>query len=274
MNWMKRIAVALVVLLPFGVQAAQVDTIQVKSPSMNKNIEVVVVSPDAAKTKACPVVYLLHGYNGDARTWVGTKPNLPEIADEKGLFFVCPDGENSWYWDSPMHKEMRYETFISKELISYIDTHYKTVADRIGRAITGLSMGGQGAMWNAIHHSDVFSVAGSTSGGVDIRPFPTKWEMSVQLGEKDKHPENWEKYTVINLVPTLKKGQLAMIFDCGEDDFFLKVNKKYHEALLKQGIDHDFITRPGKHNHMYWNNSIDYQILFFQKQFQRMGSLK
>ena len=49
--------------------------------------------------------------------------------------------------------------------------------------------------------------------------------MSVQIGEKAKYPENWEKYTVINLVPTLRKDQIALIFDCGDSDFFLEVNK-------------------------------------------------
>ena len=68
MNWMKKVAVALVCLLPLGLQAAKVDTLQVKSPSMNKSIEVVVVSPDVAATEACPVIYLLHGYGGNART--------------------------------------------------------------------------------------------------------------------------------------------------------------------------------------------------------------
>lgn len=269
MNQLKRIALALLAALPFCLQAAKVDTLQVKSPSMNKNVEVVIVCPDAAATKACPVIYLLHGHGGNARTWVDIKPNLPAIADEKGIFFVCPDGKNSWYWDSPLNADVRYETFISKELVEYIDTHYKTVPDREGRAITGLSMGGHGAMWNAIRHSDVFSAAGSTSGGVDIRPFPKNWNMSDQLGTQEKYPENWEKHTVINLVPTLQKGQLTLIFDCGESDFFLEVNKNYHEALLKQGIDHDFITRPGVHDSKYWNNSIDYQILFFQKHFQK-----
>lgn len=86
MNWMKKVAVALVCLLPLGLQAAKVDTLQVKSPSMNKSIEVVVVSPDVAATKACPVIYLLHGYGGNARTWVGIKPDLSKIADEKGIF--------------------------------------------------------------------------------------------------------------------------------------------------------------------------------------------
>ena len=51
------------------------------------------VSPDMAATEACPVIYLLHGYGGNARTWVGIKPDLPKIADEKGIFFVCPDGK-------------------------------------------------------------------------------------------------------------------------------------------------------------------------------------
>ena len=151
-----------------------------------------------------------------------------------------------------MNADVRYETFISDELVKYVDSHYKTVADRKGRAITGLR---------------------STSGGVDIRPFPKNWEMSVQIGEKAKYPENWEKYTVINLVPTLRKDQIALIFDCGDSDFFLEVNKNYHEALLKQGIDHDFITRPGNHDSQYWNNSIDYQILFFWKHFLKMKAL-
>lgn len=270
---MKRLAViALVCLLPLGLRAAKVDTLLVKSPSMNKDIEVVVVSPDVADTKACPVIYLLHGYGGNAKTWIGIS-DLPKIADDKGLFFVCPDGKNTWYWDSPLNADVRYETFISNELVSYVDSHYKTVADRKGRAITGLSMGGHGAMWNGLRHSDVFSAAGSTSGGVDIRPFPMNWEMSIQLGEKDQYPDNWERYTVINLVPTLKKGQIALIFDCGDSDFFLEVNKNYHEALLKQGIDHDFITRPGNHDSHYWNNSIDYQILFFYKHFRKTKAL-
>lgn len=270
---MKRAAVALVCLLPLGVRAAKVDTLRVKSPSMDKLIEVVVVSPDAAERSACPVVYLLHGYSGNAHTWMGIKPDLPAIADEKGIFFVCPDGKNTWYWNSPLNADVRYETFISDELVRYVDAHYKTVADRKGRAITGLSMGGHGAMWNGLRHSDVFSAAGSTSGGVDVRPFPKNWEMSAQLGEQERYPENWDKHTVINLVPTLRKDQIALIFDCGESDFFLEVNKNYHEALLRQGIDHDFITRPGNHDALYWNNSIDYQILFFQKHFRKMGVL-
>ena len=80
--------IALITLLPWAVEAAKVDSVQVKSASMNKAVQIVVVTPDLAETKACPVIYLLHGYSGNAKTWIGIKPNLPQIADEKGIIFV------------------------------------------------------------------------------------------------------------------------------------------------------------------------------------------
>ena len=88
---MKRKQILFSVLLLFSAvatQAARVDTIMVKSPSMNKEVQVVYVLPDKVlgeKAEACPVVYLLHGYGGNARSWVGLKSELPKIADEKGI---------------------------------------------------------------------------------------------------------------------------------------------------------------------------------------------
>ena len=259
---------ALLLILVAPSFAAKVDTLLVNSPSMNKDVQVVVVTPDAAlgkKAVACPVIYLLHGYGGNAKTWIGVKPDLPQIADEKGIIFVCPDGKNSWYWDSPKDPSYRYETFVSSELVKYIDGHYKTIADRKGRAITGLSMGGHGAMWNAIRHKDTFGAGGSTSGGVDIRPFPLNWDMSKQLGEFAYNKKVWDEHTVINQIDKIENGDLAIIIDCGEADFFLNVNKDLHNRLLARKINHDFITRPGGHN----GKSIDYQILFFDKFFKK-----
>lgn len=257
-------------LFTIGVQAARVDTVMVKSPSMKKEVKVVYVIPDKAiDKKACPVVYLLHGFGGNARSWVELKPELLQIADEKGMIFVCPDGKNSWYWDSLKDPSYQYETFISSELVKYTDTHYATIPDRKARAISGLSMGGHGALWNAIRHKDIFGAACSMSGGVDIRPFPKNWEMSKQLGEYDDNKAVWDAHTVVNQLDKLENGDLALIIDCGEDDFFLEVNKDLHNRLLAKKIDHDFITRPGGHTGTYWNNSIDYHILFIDKFFKK-----
>jgi len=65
-------------------QAARVDTVLVRSAAMNKDVKVVYVLPDKAIGKqACPVVYLLHGYGGNARSWVQLKPELPQMAMRK-----------------------------------------------------------------------------------------------------------------------------------------------------------------------------------------------
>ena len=135
------------------------------------------------------------------------------------------------------------------------------------RAITGLSMGGHGAMYLAIKHSDLFGAAGSTSGGVDFTPFPENWDIKKALGNYADHKESWTNHTVLHLVDNLQNNQLALIIDCGIGDFFMPVNNALHEKLLKLKINHDFIVRPGEHNGDYWRSSIDYQILFFSKHF-------
>ena len=187
----KQLLFGLLLALPaLAMQAARVDTVGVQSPSMKKEVKVVYIIPDKAagqEAQACPVIYLLHGYGGNAKSWIQLKPELTEIADEKGIIFVCPDGKASWYWDSPQNPAYRYETFVSSELVDYTDSHYATVVDKKGRAITGLSMGGHGALWNAFRHKDVFGAAGSTSGGGEKPSFPDSWEMKGKGGEIGNH---------------------------------------------------------------------------------------
>ena len=255
--------------------AATVDTVLVHSPSMKKDIRCVIVRPTASHSHPThqgrlPVIYLLHGWAGNYAQWIGTAPQLPQKADDLGVIFVCPDGGfDSWYFDSPIDPTIRYETFISKELVAYIDTHYPTAADRRHRAITGLSMGGHGALYVAIRHKNTFGAAGATSGGVDFRPFQNNWGLKKDLGDSACCWTNWEKNTVIAAADSLSDGELALIFDCGTSDFFLTVNRNLHQKLLTRKISHDYTERPGGHDEPYWRNSIDYQLLFFRKFFDR-----
>ncbi|HET7898516.1 MAG TPA: alpha/beta hydrolase-fold protein, partial [Flavisolibacter sp.] len=194
-------------------QAARVDTVSTYSASMKKNIKAVVITPDNyARMQALPVVYLLHGYSGNYADWVTKASGFEKAADLYGMIIVCPDGGyGSWYWDSPVDAGFRYETYVASELVNWVDGHYKTIQDKKGRGITGLSMGGHGALYLAFRHQDVFGAAGSMSGGVDIRPFPNNWDMALRLGTYAAHPENWEKYTVINLLHLLKPNSLSLL---------------------------------------------------------------
>lgn len=247
--------------------AARIDTVAVHSPAMQREIPALVVVPDCAAQRPIPVLYLLHGYGGDECQWQQIT-DLRPLADRFSMIIVCPDGEKSWYWDSPLKPESRFETFVGEELPRWVDAHYPTIAAREGRAITGLSMGGHGGLWLGIRHRAIFGAAGSTSGGVDIRPFPKAWRMHEQLGPLKKNRKQWDRHTVINEVETLKNNELALVIDCGFDDFFYEVNQKLHEKLLKLGIDHDYYVRPGRHNSAYWENSLLYQMLFFERYFQ------
>src|SRR5678816_1963386 len=182
------------------------------SPSMKKTIKAVVITPDNyANATALPVVYLLNGYSANYRSWIAGAKGIETAVDLYQMIIVCPDGNNSWYWDSPVDPNYKYETYVSTELVNWIDSKYKTIKDKKGRAITGLSMGGHGGLYLAIKHQDVFGAGGSMSGGVDIRPFPNNWDMSLRLGKYDEHPDSWEKYTVINLLHLIKPLSLIHI---------------------------------------------------------------
>ena len=252
-------------------KAAKVDTVKTFSAAMKKVIKAVVILPEAYnKQQRFSTVYLLHGYSGNYADYIKKVPALKNYADAYNLIIVCADGNySSWYFDSPEDPRWKYETYVSKELVKYIDSHYQTLAKRENRAITGLSMGGHGALSIAIKHQDVFGAAGSMSGGLDLRPFPAKWEISKRLGTYAQHPQRWKENSVTEMTPLLATLQLSLIIDCGKDDFFYQVNKDFHEKLLSHNIPHDFISRPGAHDWAYWRNSITYQLLYFKNFFSK-----
>ena len=277
---MNRISLIALLLLGFSCFACaqsaddvppQADTVKIHSAKMNRPITTVVIMPEQyfdpdLQEEQFPVVYLLHGASGSYRDWP-TKANLDAVATDYGLIIVCPDGQDSWYVDSPVDPRMQYETFISRELVEYIDSHYRTYPTPYMRAIAGLSMGGHGALWLAWRHPDTFNSCGSMSGGVDITKFPGNWKIKDRLGKYEDNPQLWASHAVINLVPSLQPGQHITIDD-GYDDIFYQVNLALHQALMERKIPHDFTIRPGKHTWDYWVNSLDYQMLFFSKAFK------
>lgn len=273
----KIIYIILLAFVFFSAKAAKVDTLEVYSTAMKKNIKTCVITPDSYKKgkKKLPVVYLLHGYSGNYATWIKSFKEVAEQVDKYGFIVIGVDGNySSWYFDSPIDPAFKYETYIIDELIPFIDKKYKTIASREGRAISGLSMGGHGALYLSFKHQEVFGAAGSMSGGVDFRPFPEKWDIKKRLGSITEFPENWDKNTVVNMLELVESNKLHLIIDCGVDDFFIDVNRQLHEKMLALKINHDYIERPGKHNIEYWENSLKFQLLFFNNFFSNKVKTK
>jgi S-formylglutathione hydrolase FrmB len=248
---------------------ATVDTVSIYSNAMQKTYKCVVIKPTGKKKENYPVVYLLHGHSGWYANWLIRVPALKKYADEYKLIIVCPDGGyNSWYLDSPIDSAVRFETYVGKEVPDYIDAHYPTIKDRKARAITGLSMGGHGGLFLGFRHADFFGACGSMSGGVDLRPFPRNWQLKEKLGDTLIYADNWKNYSVITLIEKRPADSLKVIIDCGTEDFFYTVNHTLHEKMVALKIPHDYIERPGKHDWAYWNNSVQYQLLYFSNYFR------
>ena len=116
-----------------------------------------------------PVLYLLHGYTGDERGWMNPSyVGLPEIMDRllqqhaiQPMIVVMPNSFNrfggSFYANSALSGG--WEDFIVRDLIIYIDAHYRTQPQAGSRGIAGHSMGGYGALRIGMDHPEVFSAA-------------------------------------------------------------------------------------------------------------------
>ena len=247
--------------------ASDTTVIEVASKSMNKKINATIVTPDSYTTSQTryPVVYLLHGHKNDHTNW---PRHVKKLVDQYQVIAVCPDANiDSWYFDSPLRPEYRYETFISKELVNHIDNAYRTEAKREQRAIAGASMGGHGALYLAMRNPKVFGAVGGMSGGLDIRPFHRGFGINTHLGDIKKDSERFEAHSAINNINKIKDGELAIMIDCGDKDFFIEVNRAFVAELKRQGISHTYQERPGSHGWIFWKDSIKIHMEFFDDYF-------
>jgi len=275
---MKKIILLCIFLNVTFLFAAKVDTLQVASVAMNKSYKAAVVLPNSyfkSKT-AYPVLYLLHGAYGHFNDWLSKTPNkdlVKNLADQYDLIIVMPEGETfSFYLDSPVNSGSQFETFITKEVIGAVDKTYRTIADKRARVITGLSMGGHGALYLSAKHPELFCAAGSMSGAVDMSVMLNR-ESSTQViqlmqpvfGNQSGNQEMYVKYAVLRMVDIIKANKLPLIIDCGVDDFLIEPNRELHRRLLYNKVEHDYTERPGAHTWEYWENALPYHVLFFSK---------
>ncbi len=134
--------------------------------------------------------------------------------------------------------------------------------------------GGVGILWAAVwflafRNAGEFGACGSMSGGVDLNSSRNRFDVIKRIGDTITYASNWQKYSVMNIIENYPKDSLAIIFDCGTEDFFYSGNHALHEKMLRLKIPHDYTERPGKHEWPYWANAVRYQLLFFRTCFDK-----
>jgi S-formylglutathione hydrolase FrmB len=254
--------------LTAGAAAGSRAVITVPSAAMRTEFKATVVIPSSYEetSKHYPVIYLLHGYAGDHRVW-SRLTDMERLADRYDIMFVCPSGGHaSWYIDSPIDSDSRYETHIVREVIPYIDRHYRTIDDREGRALIGSSMGGYGALMLLCAHPGMFRGAGSISGIMDLTAFTAEWGIADVLGPYETNRKVWERYSFLRSAHQLHGKRKAIMIDCGTSDFAIEGNRKTHEQLLENNIDHVYCERPGQHSSRYVAGALEYHVMFLERE--------
>lgn len=257
-----------IILLQVTIYAGIVDTVSIPSETMQTEFKAVIVLPDDYSENQAdlwPVVYLLHGWSGKYSDWI-RNTDLATLSDKYKFLIVCPDGGYAgWYLDSPLKKDSQYETYIAKEVVQFIDKHYRTIKDSTGRFITGLSMGGQGAIRLISKYPEIFDAAGSMSGVMILNESTQKYGIAQLIGEYESNKELWQNESCLNIVENLTGKNIGLIIDCGIDDRFIESNRKIHQKMMDLKIKHDYYERPGGHSWDYWVNALEYHLLFFEK---------
>lgn len=220
-----------------------------------------------------PLIYLLHGYSENYKQWPQTA-NLQKFADRYGFIIVTPDGFTSYYINSPKDKSSQYEDFFFKELVPKVHSSFNIDGSNI--FISGLSMGGYGALRYFILHPEYFNTAGSTSGALEI-DFPNFQKVSQQFWKTNRMTddlikiigcpknENWEKYSIKTLLKQNSDFRKPFIFDCGTQDVLLPNSENLKVLADSLKIPATFITQPGDHNREYWSKSIEYHFVYFKQ---------
>lgn len=234
------------------------------SGAMNREISSSVILPDSYDALPqsgvqYPTVYILHGGGGDYGNWPKRMPQLKAIADKYEMIFIFPDGgPYSWYLDNPLNPKSQYETYITKELINSVECAYRVSKERKKRAITGISMGGHGALYLALRNPELFAAAGSMSGVLDFSLFPNRTGMN-----EFKNIKQHSVTAIASQFDTDLHSPPAIIFDCGTEDIFLPSNRSLKTILESKGIDHIYEERKGTHNWNYWRASVLDHLEYF-----------
>jgi len=293
MNRIRRLALGAVVLACWTLVAAipsaaagRAECRNVPSKILARAVPYCILLPpsyDAGKTGRFAVLYYFHGLGGDEQTLVsgGGWELIQDLWDRHdiGEFAIAaPAAERSFYINS-RDGHVRYEDFLIREFFPFIETHYRILPGKRNRGVTGMSMGGYGALHLAFAHPELFGSVSAHSPALIAKlpraqldnddSFGVMRLMGSAFG-KPFDPAFWERNSPFTIVRNgSRPSGLAVYFDCGtEDDFgFYAGAKAFHDLLDLRGIPNEFHLYPGRHDWAYFAEHFPASLEFHSRVF-------
>jgi S-formylglutathione hydrolase FrmB len=203
-----------------------------------------------------PVIYFLHGLPATPSSYRGADFLARALASSgRRAIIVAPQGAR----DSDSDPEYldwgagrNWETAITRDVVTYVDSHLRTIRGRKGRAIVGLSAGGYGAVIVALHHLPAFSVVESWSGY--FHPTDPAGDRALDLGTARANANANAHAFVKTLKRGFAKRPTFFAFYVGSGDArFREENRLFHRELTAAGVPHLFRIYPGGHEQSVWS---------------------
>jgi len=238
--------------------------------------------------KSYPVVYLLHGLGDNEASWL-EYGQISQYADKaiadgeiKPMIFVMPEAFRTYYVNDYKGSFLYQDMFV-KELVPYIDSLFRTIADRQYRALMGYSMGGFGALNLHLKHSNVFGTAVPLSISVrtdeqymseDASGWDDQW--GRLFGEpgfkgKDRITEYYKQnspFYILSKMSASEIKKLNIYIDNGDKEQTLcRSNEELHILMRNQNIQHEYRVRNGGHSFQYWCSALPNALRFISDAF-------
>jgi enterochelin esterase-like enzyme len=241
------------------------------------------------ENQSYPVVYLLHGLGDDETSWLeyGRISQFADEETEKGeiipMIFIMPEGYRTYYVND-YAGTFRYQDMFVRELVPYIDSLFRTLADRHHRALVGYSMGGFGALVLHLQHPDVFGTAVplSTSIRTDeqyMKEYAPEWD--EQWGRlfgapglegadriTDYYRQNSPFHIIARLSPDEMKNYYIYMDNGDKEQTLCRSNEELNILMRKMNFPHEYRVREGGHSFSYWCSALPNSLRFISDFFE------
>ncbi len=257
--------------------AAEVRPGTFRSEALGREVSYVVDLPpsyDGSGGRKYPVVYALHGLFEGSGFWErrGLAPILARLRESGAVpefLVVAVDGGNSFFVNAPGG---RYEDMVTKDLVAHVESAYRVIPGRAGRAVLGVSMGGYAALHVAFEQPG-FAAAVATHSAMVLEAIPSveqgagRWHMAAfnkVFGDPidaalwaENDPLAWARKVAPKTAP-------ALYLDCGAEDRYglASGNRALHAILDGRGVAHAFELAPGDHGYEFVRARLEKSLRF------------
>ncbi len=256
--------------------AAEVRSGSFESPALGHQVSYVVDLPDSydGSSKRYPVIYALHGLFEGAGFWErrGLARELNRLRSGgtvPDFILVAVDGGNSFFVNGPAG---RYEDLVTKDLIAHVESTFRVVPGREGRALLGVSMGGYAALRIAFTRPELFAAVATHSAMVLESPPSAaegagRWHMQAfhQVFGDPIDPTLWKANDPLVLARSVDNATApALAMDCGAEDRYglARGHRALAHVLDERGVPYTLELPPGDHGYEFVRGRMDVSLPF------------